>query len=118
MDWLDLLAVQATLKSLLQHHNLKASILRYVRDLSSQNSAGGVAFGNVNAFHASAHLSTNFAKALTVFFPGPHVLPDPGLQGEEGQTGLPFSLAGTVLKPDLLLCARTLLRRETVNLCL
>ena len=28
MDWLDLLAVQRTLKSLLQHHSLKASILR------------------------------------------------------------------------------------------
>ena len=28
MDWLDLLAVQGTLKSLLQHHRLKASILR------------------------------------------------------------------------------------------
>ena len=29
MDWLDLLAVQETLKSLLQHHSSKASILRY-----------------------------------------------------------------------------------------
>ena len=29
MDWLDLLAVQGTLKSLVQHHNLKASILRH-----------------------------------------------------------------------------------------
>ena len=29
MDWLDLLADQGTLKSLLQHHNLKASILRH-----------------------------------------------------------------------------------------
>ena len=28
MDWLDLLAVQGTLKSLLKHHNSKASILR------------------------------------------------------------------------------------------
>ena len=28
MDWLDLLAVQGTLKSLLQNHNSKASILR------------------------------------------------------------------------------------------
>ena len=28
MDWLDLLAVQQTLKSLLQHHSSKASILR------------------------------------------------------------------------------------------
>ena len=27
MDWLDLLAVQGTLKSLLQHHSSKASIL-------------------------------------------------------------------------------------------
>ena len=29
MDWLDLLAVQGTLKSLLQHHNSKTSILRH-----------------------------------------------------------------------------------------
>ena len=30
MDWLDLLAVQGTLKSLLQHHSSKASIFRCV----------------------------------------------------------------------------------------
>ena len=29
MDWLDLLAVQRTLKSLLQHHSSKASIIRH-----------------------------------------------------------------------------------------
>ena len=29
MDWLDLLAVQGTLKSLLQHHNSKASIFQH-----------------------------------------------------------------------------------------
>ena len=29
MDWLDLLAVQGTLKSLFQHHSSKASILRH-----------------------------------------------------------------------------------------
>ena len=29
MDWLDLLAIQETLKSLLQHHSSKASILRH-----------------------------------------------------------------------------------------
>ena len=28
IDWIDFLAVQGTLKSLLQHHNLKASILQ------------------------------------------------------------------------------------------
>ena len=30
MDWLDLLAVQGTLKSLLQHHSSKASILQHI----------------------------------------------------------------------------------------
>ena len=30
MDWLDLLVVQGTLKSLLQHHSSKASILRHL----------------------------------------------------------------------------------------
>ena len=30
MDWLDLLAVQGTLKSLLQHHSLKVSMLQYI----------------------------------------------------------------------------------------
>ena len=30
MDWLDLLAVQGTLKSFLQHHSSKASILRHL----------------------------------------------------------------------------------------
>ena len=29
MDWLDLLAVQGTLRSLLQHHSSKATILRH-----------------------------------------------------------------------------------------
>ena len=29
MDWLDLLATQGILKSLLQHHSLKASILQH-----------------------------------------------------------------------------------------
>ena len=30
IDWLDLLAVQGTLMSLLQHHNLKASVLQFL----------------------------------------------------------------------------------------
>ena len=35
IDWLDLLAVQGTLKSLLQHHSLKASVLLYGPTLRS-----------------------------------------------------------------------------------
>ena len=37
MDWLDLLAVQGTLKSLLQHHSSKASILRRSASLQSNS---------------------------------------------------------------------------------
>ena len=38
VDWLDLLAVQGTLKSLLQHHSLKASILRCLAFFTVQRS--------------------------------------------------------------------------------
>src|SRR5574341_986116 len=36
MDWLDLLAVQGTLKSLLQHHSSKVSILRHSAFFTAQ----------------------------------------------------------------------------------
>ena len=39
MDWLDLLAFQGTLKSLLQHHSSKASILRHSADCSLPGSS-------------------------------------------------------------------------------
>ena len=39
MDWLDLLVVQGTLKSLLQHHSSKASILRCSELLPSNSTA-------------------------------------------------------------------------------
>ena len=38
MDWLDLLAVQGTLKSLLQHHSSKASIFWFLAHLAFSNS--------------------------------------------------------------------------------
>ena len=45
MDWLDLLAVQGTLKSLLQHHSSKASILQsstfFIVQLSHPNMTTG-----------------------------------------------------------------------------
>ena len=51
MDWLDLLAVQGTLKSLLQHHSSKASILR------------SSAFFTVQLSHP--YMTTGKTKALT-----------------------------------------------------
>ena len=53
MDWLDLLAIQGTLKSLLQHHSSKASILRWS------------AFFIVQLSHA--HMTTEKIMALTVW---------------------------------------------------
>ena len=38
IDWFDLLAVQGTLKSLLQHHSLKASVLQHSAFFIVQNS--------------------------------------------------------------------------------
>ena len=53
MDWLDLLAVQETLKSLLQHYSSKASVLRCS------------AFFMVQFSHS--HMTTGKTKALTIW---------------------------------------------------
>ena len=51
MDWFDLLALQGTLKSLLQHHSSKASVLRH---------------SDFFAFHLShPYMTTGKIKALT-----------------------------------------------------
>ena len=50
MDWLDLLAVQGTLKSLLQHHSSKASILWPSASFMVQLSHPYITTGKVNYF--------------------------------------------------------------------
>ena len=47
MDWLDLLAVQGTLKSLLQHHSSKASILQHSAFFTVQVSHPYVTTGSI-----------------------------------------------------------------------
>ena len=49
MDWLDLLAVKGTLKSLLQHHSSKASILRHLAFFIVQLSHPYMTTGNTIA---------------------------------------------------------------------
>ena len=49
MDWLDLLAVQGTLKSLLQHHSSKASILRHSAFFTFQLSHPYMTIGKIIA---------------------------------------------------------------------
>ena len=50
MDWLDLLAVQGTLKSLLQHHSSKASILQHSAFFMVQLSHTYITTGKKKAF--------------------------------------------------------------------
>ena len=49
VDWLDLLAVQGTLKSLLQHHSSKASILRWSAFFTAQLSHPYMTTGKTTA---------------------------------------------------------------------
>ena len=50
IDWLDLLAVQGTLKSLLKHHSLKASILRHSAFFIVQLSHPYITIGKKHSF--------------------------------------------------------------------
>ena len=56
MDWLDFLAVQGTLKSLLQHHSSKASILRWS------------AFFTVQLSHPHMTTQTFVGKVMSLLF--------------------------------------------------
>ena len=49
MDWFDLLAVQGTLKSLLQHHSSKASILQHLAFFMVQLSHSYMTIGKIIA---------------------------------------------------------------------
>ena len=59
MDWLDLLAVQGTLKSLLQHHSSKVSILRHSAFFTAQLSHPYMTTGKTIALtRRISHLKT------------------------------------------------------------
>ena len=63
MDWLDLLAVQGTLKSLLQHHSLKASVLQCSAFLMVQLSYSYMTIGKTIALI----IWTFVSKVMSVF---------------------------------------------------
>ena len=64
MDWLDLLAVQGTLKSLLQHHSSKASVLRHSAFLIVQLSHPYMTTGKTIALTRQ----TVFGKVMSLLF--------------------------------------------------
>ena len=59
MDWLDLLAVQGTLKSLLQHHSSKASILRRSVFFTVQLSHLYMTTGKKSRYNLEKYVSQN-----------------------------------------------------------
>ena len=75
MDWLDLLAVQGTLKSLLQHHTSKASILQYSAFFIVQLSHPFMTTGKIIALTTStfagkvSSLLFNMLSRLLIAFP-------------------------------------------------
>ena len=72
MDWLDLLAVQGTLKSLLQHHSSKASILQYfIVQLSHPYTTTGktIALTRQNFVNKVISLLFNMLSRLVIAFP-------------------------------------------------
>ena len=64
MDWLDLLAVQGTLKSLLQHHSSKASILQHSAFFTVQLSHPYMTTGKTIALTRRTFVS----KVMSAFF--------------------------------------------------
>ena len=74
MDWLDLLEVQGTLKSLLQHHSSEASILRcsafFTVQLSHPNMTTGktIALTRRNFFGKIMSLLLNMLSRLVITF--------------------------------------------------
>ena len=74
MDWLDLLAVQGTLKSLLQHHSSKVSILQHSAFFTVQHSHPYMTTGNTIAltrwtFVDISLLFNMLSRLVITFFP-------------------------------------------------
>ena len=87
MDWLDLLAVQGTLKSLLQHHSSKASILQHS------------AFFTVQLSHP--YMTTGKTIALTrQTFVGKWKYPPPNLSRAGGRGTLSTGGSTTCFDPE------------------
>ena len=80
MDWLDLLAVQGTLKSLLQHHSSKASILQcsafFIVQLSHPYMTTGKTIALIIIVYTHTHIHTHTNPPSSASLPPPpHLTP-------------------------------------------
>ena len=76
MDWLDLLAVQGTLKSLLQHHSSKASILRHSAFFIVQLSHPYMTTGKTKALTRQTYVGKVMSLLFNIqiiLWPKPHI---------------------------------------------
>ena len=91
MDWLDLLAVQGTLKSLLQHHSSKASVLWCSAFFMVQLSHPYMTTGKTIALTAAAAALLQSCLTLCDPIDGSHQAPPSlGFSRQEHWSGLPF----------------------------
>ena len=72
MDWLDLLAIQGTLKNLLQHHSSKASILRHSAFFTVQLSHPYMTTGKTIALTGWTFVGKVMSLLLSCSTPYPH----------------------------------------------
>ena len=98
MDWLDLLAVQGTLKSLLQHHSSKASILRcsvfFIVQLSHPYMTTGKTIALTRQTFVVMH-GLSCPMACEILVPWPKIEPmSPALEGKFLSTGPPRKSLG------------------------
>ena len=127
MDWLDLLAVQGTLKSLLQHHSSKASILRHSAFVTVQLSHPYMTTGKTIALTKQAFVGKvmsllfNMLSRLVIAFvprskhlliswlqsPSAVILEPPKIKSDTVSTVSP-SISHEVMEPEL----------ERVNKCI
>ena len=106
IDWLDLLAVQGTLKSLLQHHSSKASILWHsaffilptLTSIHDYWKNHGTPFGTLYAWAQSLSHVWLFATPWTVALQSPLSM---GLYRPESWSGLSFPIPGNLLDPGI-----------------
>ena len=124
VDWLDLLAVQATLKTLLQHHSSKASVLRrsafFVVQLSHPYMTTGKTITLIRWTFVGKVMSLlfNMLSSLVITFlprsnhlfiswlqsPSAVILEPPKIKSDTGSTVSP-SMSHEVMGPDAMILA-------------
>ena len=136
MDWLDLLAVQGTLKSFLQHHRSKASILRRSAFFTVQLSHPYMTTGKTIALTRRTFvgkvmsLLLNMLSRLVITFlprskrlliswlqsPSEVILEPPKIKSDTVSTVSP-SVSHEVMGPDAIIFVFWMLNFKTVHVC-